>query len=103
MDAWLPARYLGSSIGLDTVATCADIMNLATTNETKITMTCKELPFNNLTSFYYFANANKKADAKATLIDISNLTDAEFTSLYDVSIQGSMGQRIQEVDKIISS
>lgn len=104
MNGWIQTRYLAAWIDVyDEVYQCQEILGGAVNNQSKVDEICSRLPFEDLNSVYIYYNAPLNPDIKAELLAITNLTAQEYSSLYDPSVENSIGYLIAFIDQKMAS
>ena len=103
MGTWLPTRFLAATIDVDDTGdlTCQNFFNEAKDPDNStmdVEQICDTFPFDNLTTLYHVAMGNKLPDLKDPLIQMTNMTEKEFTNLYNVTDTKSLGHLIAQVD-----
>lgn len=105
MEMWLPTRFLAAKIDIDD-KDCMTYLSQAVVDPDSlcnITLLCEENNFDNLESLYPFAFANKNANTKTSFLKMTNMTETEFASLYDLTVPTSLGSTIETVDKLVAT
>ena len=102
MKQWLPTRYLAAWSDIHE-KTCDDYLKLVLTNTTQLNDVCAKYPFDNLEQLQYFVLAPIEPSIKASLLNATNITEAQYTSIYDETEPDAFGSTLKYIYQLISS
>lgn len=99
---WLETRYFAAWANVNK-KTCQTFFAAYLTNTTQLNLACANFPFDRIATVQYWVNAPNNDTAKAFLYKFSDLTDDQFTKIYDATDVNSLGYQIQQLKALIAT